>query len=148
MRSLYSISLVIGFVLFFGGDNGSSASAKTIEAGDTSTSWNGSGEVQDLVDGHQLINGKVQGMIISRHKTSDGKLVVHTSKLVCPVRVDQKRSADYMMLEGLCTMVAHEGKDIGFGQLEMRGNPEGVQGGVHVHRRIGRIHRHVGIHPF
>lgn len=122
MRSVHSIFVVIGFVLFFGGDNGSSALAKTVEAGDTSTSWNGSGEVVDLVDGHQVINAKVQGMIIARHKTTDSKMVVHTSKLVCPVRVDQKRSDDYMMIEGLCTMMAHEGRDIGFAHWKCVGS--------------------------
>ena len=113
MRSAFYITLMIGLVLFLGIGNGSSALAKTVEAGDTSTSWNGSGEVQDLVDGHQLINGKVQGMVITRHKNK-GKMVVHMSKLVCPVRVDQKRSDDYMRIEGLCTLIAREGKDIGF----------------------------------
>ena len=57
MRNEYFIFFVIGLALFVGVGNGSSAFAKTVEAGDTSTSWNGSGEVQDLVDGHQLING-------------------------------------------------------------------------------------------
>ena len=93
--------------------NGSSAYAKTVEAGDSSSSWNGTGEFLELGNGEQVVNGIVKGMLISRHKDG-GKMIVHSSKLSCPVRVNLNRNKDYQAIEGLCTIIAHEGKDIAY----------------------------------
>ncbi|HWG95820.1 MAG TPA: hypothetical protein VN647_01950, partial [Nitrospira sp.] len=65
--------------------NGSSAHAKTVESGDSSSSWIGTGEFLELGNGEQVVNGIVKGVLISRHKDG-GKMIVHSSKLACPVR--------------------------------------------------------------
>ena len=49
-------------------------------------------------------------------------MVVHSSKLTCPVRVNLNRNKDSQAIEGLCTMVAHEGKDVGYGHWKCAGN--------------------------
>ena len=69
MRSIYYFVIVIGIVLALGESDGSLAYAKTVEAGESNSSWNGSGEVQELGDGEQVINGIVKGVLISRHKS-------------------------------------------------------------------------------
>ncbi len=124
--SLYFVG-VIGIVLALGASTGSLADAKTIEAGDSSSSWNGTGEIQNLGNGDQVINGIVKGVLISRHK-SEGKTTVHSSKLACPVRVNQNRKKDYQAIEGLCTIVAHEGKDVAYAHWKCVGNLKECEG--------------------
>lgn len=64
------------------------ASAKTVEAGDVSTSWIGTGETHDLPDEGQVINATVKGALIVRHfKGESEKKHVHTAELVCWIRV-------------------------------------------------------------
>ena len=101
--------------------NGASAHAKTVESGDSSLSWNGTGEIQELGNVEQVINGIVKGMVIARHKDG-GKLIVHSSKLVCPVRVNLNKKNDSQAIEGLCTVIAHEGKDVGYAHWKCVGN--------------------------
>jgi hypothetical protein len=101
--------------------NSSLAYAKTVEAGESNSSWNGSGEVQDLVDGEQVINGTLKGVLIARHK-AESKTTVHSSRLVCPVRVNLNRKKDSQAIEGLCTIVAHEGKDVAYAHWKCIGN--------------------------
>jgi hypothetical protein len=107
--------------------NGSSAYAKTVEAGDASLSWNGTGKIQELGNEEQVINGIVEGMVISRHKHG-GNLIVHSSKLVCPVRVNLNKKNDSQAIEGLCTVIAHEGKDVGYAHWKCVGNLKECQG--------------------
>ncbi|HMS86078.1 MAG TPA: hypothetical protein PKD12_20760 [Nitrospira sp.] len=121
MRSFYYLVSMVGMVLLIGYGNGPLADAKTVEAGDSSSSWNGTGEFLELGNGEQVVNGIVKGVLISRHKDG-GKMVVHSSKLMCPVRVTLNRSKDAQAIEGLCTMVAHEGKDVGYGHWKCAGN--------------------------
>lgn len=121
MRSSFFVAGVIGIVLALGQMTASSADAKTVDAGDSSSSWNGTGEFLELGNGDQVVNGVVKGVLISRHK--DGaKMVVHSSKLTCPVRVNLNRNKDSQAIEGLCTIVAHEGKDIGYAHWKCAGN--------------------------
>lgn len=101
--------------------NGSSAYAKTVEAGDSSSSWIGTGEFLELGNGEQVVNGIVKGVMIARHKDA-GKMIVHSSNLSCPVRVNLNRKKDVQAIEGLCTIVAHEGKDIGFAHWKCSGS--------------------------
>ena len=98
-----------------------SASAKTVEAGDSSSSWIGTGEFLELGNGEQVVNGIVKGVLIARHKEG-GKMIVHSSNLSCPVRVSLNRKKDVQAIEGLCTIVAHEGKDIAFGHWKCSGS--------------------------
>jgi hypothetical protein len=120
MRSIYYFVIVIGIVFALGESDGSLASAKTIEAGDSNSSWNGTGEVQILGNGDEVINGMVKGVMIARHK-GDAKTVVHSSRLVCPVRVNLNRKNNSGAMAGLCTIVAHEGKDVAYGQWKCAG---------------------------
>ena len=121
MRSFSYLACVIGMVLFLGQGSGSTASAKTVEAGESTSSWNGTGEFVELGNGEQVVNALVKGVLISRHKDG-GKMMVHSSKLICPVRVNLNRNKDYQAIEGLCTIVAHEGKDVAYGHLKCTGN--------------------------
>lgn len=127
MRSIYYVVIVIGIVLALGESNGSMAYAKTFEAGESNSSWNGTGEVQDLGNGEQVINGIVKGVMIARHK-GEAKTVVHSSRLVCSMRVNLNRKNDYGAMVGLCTIVAHEGKDVAYGQWKCVGTLKACEG--------------------
>lgn len=111
---------ILGLVLIVGPRDGLHAFAKTVEAGDSSSSWNGTGEFLELGNGEQVVNGIVKGVLISRHK-DQGKLIVHSSRLACPVRVNMNRKKDAQAIEGLCTIVAHEGKDIAYANWKCEG---------------------------
>lgn len=127
MRVVYCFMFIIAVGASVVTINGSLAYAKTVEAGDSSSSWNGTGEVLDLGDGDQVINGIVKGVLISRHK-GEGKLIVHSSKLACPVRVNLNRKNDAQTIEGLCTIVAHEGKDIAYARWKCVGTLKECEG--------------------
>ena len=107
--------------------NGSSAHAKTVESGDSSSSWIGTGEFLELGNGGQVVNGIVKGVLIARHKDG-GKLIVHSSKLSCPVRVNLNRTKDFQVIEGLCTIMAHEDKDIAFAHWKCSGSLKECEG--------------------
>lgn len=49
-------------------------------------------------------------------------MIVHSSRLTCPIRVNLNRNKDYQAIEGLCTVVAHEGKDVGYAHWKCTGN--------------------------
>jgi len=51
MRDSIYLTCAIGIILLLGQSTGSSAYAKTIEAGDSSSSWNGTGEFLELGNG-------------------------------------------------------------------------------------------------
>lgn len=121
MRVVLHFIFVIGIGVSAFLINASSTYAKTVEAGESSSSWSGSGEFLELGNGDQVVNGIVKGVLISRHKDG-GKMIVHSSKLTCPVRVNLNRNKDYQAIEGLCTIVAHEGKDIGYAHWKCAGN--------------------------
>lgn len=120
-RINYVLLCVLGMALFLGQGTGSLGHAKTVESGDSSSSWTGTGEFMELGSGDQVVNGIVKGVLISRHKDG-GKMIVHSSRLACPIRVSLNRSKDYQAMEGLCTIVAHEGKDVGYGHWKCVGN--------------------------
>ena len=127
MRSIYYFVIMIGIVLALGESTGSIAYAKTVEAGESNSSWNGTGEIQELGNGDQIINGTLKGVLIARHK-AEGKMTVHSSKLVCPVRVNLNRKKDYQAVDGLCTIVAHEGKDVAYANWKCVGNLKECEG--------------------
>lgn len=121
MRSIYYFAIMVGIVFALGEGTGPMAYAKTVEAGEASSSWNGTGEFLELGNGEQVVNASVKGVLISRHKDG-GKMIVHSSKLTCLTRVNLNRNKDYQSIEGLCTVVAHEGKDVAYGRLKCAGN--------------------------
>ncbi|MBS0181116.1 MAG: hypothetical protein JSS39_01830 [Nitrospira sp.] len=127
MKNSLFIAGVIGIVLTLGHVTASSVDAKIVDAGDSSSSWIGTGEFMELGNGGQVVNGIVKGVLIARHKDA-GKMIVHSSKLTCPVRVNLNRTKDSQAIEGLCTLVAHEGKDIAFAHWKCSGNLKECEG--------------------
>ncbi|MGQ0555111.1 MAG: hypothetical protein ACT4PN_04110 [Nitrospiraceae bacterium] len=67
MRAVLHFIFVIGVSTFL--ISASSAYAKTVESGDSSSSWNGTGEFLELGNGEQVVNGIVKGVLISRQRT-------------------------------------------------------------------------------
>ncbi len=114
MRIIHYFIVVMGLVVGLAGSNNSLVSAKTLEAGYASTSWMGIGEVHDLPDGGQVINAIVKGVMIVRHSNGEVGGIVHTAQLECPIRVTLNKADDHRGYFGLCTILAHEGKDVGY----------------------------------
>jgi hypothetical protein len=124
--SYFMVSIAIG--MFLGTDIGSRASAKTVEAGDASTSWIGTGEIYDLADEGQVIHAIVKGVLIVRHFKGEIGRTVHTSKLVCPIRVTVNARNNHRTQLGLCTIIAHGGKDVAYGQWKCDGDLNECEG--------------------
>ncbi|MFO0698256.1 MAG: hypothetical protein U0236_03425 [Nitrospira sp.] len=121
MRTIWKYTLMLGALLIGIGSN-ASASTKILEAGYASTSWIGSGEVHDLGEAGQVINAIVKGVMVVRHSNGAVGGIVHTAQLECPIRVTvNKKDTDRTYL-GLCTIFAHEGKDIGFAEWRCAGD--------------------------
>ena len=129
MRNLNYVLYAIGMVFLLGQGAGASASAKTVEAGDVSTSWIGTGETHDLPDGGQVIHATVKGALIVRHfKGESEKKHVHTAELMCSIRVTVNAKQNQRGESGLCTVFAHAGKDIGYGQWKCDGGLSECEG--------------------
>lgn len=118
------MSLVVGLV----GHNSSLASANTLEAGYASTSWMGNGEVHNLPDGAQVINAIVKGVMVVRHSNGAVGGIVHTAQLECPIRVTLEKKDIHRTYLGLCTIFAHEGKDIGYAEWRCAGDAKECEG--------------------
>lgn len=121
MKIIYCFLIMMGLVVGLIGANVSPASAKTLEAGYASTSWMGSGEVRDLPDGRQVINAIVKGVMIVRHSNGAVGGIVHTAQLECSIRVTLNRADNHRAYFGLCTILAHEGKDVGYAEWKCAG---------------------------
>ncbi|MGC4098240.1 MAG: hypothetical protein QM706_14090 [Nitrospira sp.] len=105
------------------------ASAKTVEVGDVSTSWIGTGELHDLPDEGQVIHATVKGALIVRHfKGENEKKHVHTAELICSIRVTMNVKQNQRGQIGLCTVFAHAGKDVGYGQWKCDGGLNECEG--------------------
>lgn len=127
MRIIRYGLLVCG-VFFIGIGSDSSVSAKTLDAGYASTSWLGSGEVHDLGDAGQVINAIVKGVMIVRHSHGAESRIVHTAQLECPIRVTLDKKDTQRAYLGLCTIFAHEGKDIGYAEWRCSGDARECEG--------------------
>ncbi len=127
MRIICYCMLVFG-VLFLVIHSESSASAKTLDAGYASTSWLGSGEVHDLGDAGQVINAIVKGVMVVRHSQGAENRIVHTAQLECPIRVTLDKKDTQRTYLGLCTIFAHEGKDIGYAEWRCSGDARECEG--------------------
>lgn len=122
MRLAKYLAVLISVVTSVAVGGGSSASAKTVEAGDASTSWMGTGEVHDLGEGRLVINGTVKGVMFIRHSKGAVRGAIHAAKLECPVRVDIDDKNNRSESLGICTIIAHEGKDVGYAQWKCAGS--------------------------
>ena len=126
MRTLSCLMVGITIGVFMG--ISPLASAKTIEAGDVSTSWIGTGEIHDLPDEGQVIHAIVKGALIVRHFKGESEKHVHTAQLVCAIRVTVSTKNDQRTQLGLCTVIAHGGKDVGYGQWKCDGGLSECEG--------------------
>ncbi len=122
MRIKHYLMLLIGIAVLLGPGEGIVVLAKTIEQGYSSTSWMGNGEVHDLPDGGQVINAIVKGVMIVRHSNGAVGGIVHTAQLECPIRVTLSTKDNHRTYLGLCTILAHEGKDVGYAEWKCDGN--------------------------
>ncbi|HSA86219.1 MAG TPA: hypothetical protein VLE46_08550 [Nitrospira sp.] len=122
MSIIYYFIAVMGLVVGLAGTHDSLVSAKSLEAGYVSTSWMGSGEVHDLPDGEQVINAIVKGVMIVRHSNGAVGGIVHTAQLECPIRVTLSTKNNHRTYLGLCTILAHEGKDVGYAEWKCSGD--------------------------
>lgn len=104
------------------------AQAKTIEAGNALVSWYGTGEATVLGEGQTLFTEVVKGMLFIRHYEGSVRGPIHAAKLYCPTRIilDQKRNA--VEITGLCTLTAHEGKDVAYAEWKCSGKLDECQG--------------------
>jgi hypothetical protein len=127
MRRGYFLISVLAIVIAVGTATPSSTCAKTLEAGDASTSWIGTGDIYALPDGGQVISAVVQGVMIVRHFEGKSSGTVHTAKLVCPVRAVLNANDDQRILRGLCTIIAH-GKDVAYAEWKCDGNKTECEG--------------------
>ena len=122
MRIISYVIVVMGLVTYLLGSDGSLAAAKTLEGGYASTSWIGSGEVREFGGGEQVINAIVKGVMIVRHSNGAIGGIVHTAQLECPIRVTLSNKHKHRTYFGLCTVVAHEGKDVGYAEWRCAGD--------------------------
>ncbi|MGE0643626.1 MAG: hypothetical protein AB7P24_08150 [Nitrospira sp.] len=122
MKIIYRFPIWIALVVGLVGGDVSLASAKTLEAGYASTSWMSSGEVRDLLDGGRVINAIVKGVMIVRHSNGAVGGIVHTAQLECPIRVTLSAKDNHRTYLGLCTVLAHEGKDVAYAEWKCDGN--------------------------
>ena len=127
MRIVYYIMSVMMIVVAIGAGDGSLVSAKTFEAGHASTSWIGSGEIHDLPDGGQVINAIVKGKMLVRHSKDAVGGIIHTANLECPIRVTLNKNNHRTYL-GLCTILAHGGKDLAYAQWKCEGDLDECEG--------------------
>lgn len=128
MRIIHYVVVVMGVVVGFDGNSSSLVAAKTLEAGYASTSWIGSGEVHDLPGGGQVINAIVKGVMIVRHSNGAVGGIVHTAQLECPIRVTLSQANHQRAYFGLCTILAHEGKDVGYAEWKCAGGSMDCEG--------------------
>jgi hypothetical protein len=127
MRTIGYYILMLGAFLI-GIGSSASADAEALEAGYASTSWIGSGEVHELGDAGQVINAIVKGVMVVRHSNGAIGGVVHTAQLECPIRVTLEKKDTQRTYLGLCTIFAHEGKDIGYAEWRCSGDARECEG--------------------
>lgn len=103
------------------------AEAKTIEAGEATASWNGTGAIQDLGDGNRVFTGAITGTMFIRHPEGSGHARIHAAKIDCQtvVRITENKEERQ---SALCVMTAHEGKDIAYGEMRCVGKKDDCRG--------------------
>lgn len=103
------------------------AEAKTIEAGEATASWNGTGAIQDLGDGDRVFTGAITGTMFIRHPEGSGHARIHAAKIDCQtvVRITENKEERQ---SALCVMTAHEGKDIAYGEMRCVGKKDDCRG--------------------
>ena len=92
------------------------------------TSWMGKGEVIDVGEGRVVISGTLKGVMFARHQKGAVRGPTHAAKLECPVRVDLDKKNNRREIVGICTIVAHEGKDAAYAQFKCAGGLDECEG--------------------
>jgi hypothetical protein len=128
MRSLCSFLVVSAIVIGVGAGNGSLASAKTVEAGNASTSWIGTGEIHDVGDEGQVLHGVVHGVMIIRHAKADTRTTVHTAPIVCSVLATVDTTKNRRTQRAMCSVITHDTKDVAFAQFTCEGDLNECEG--------------------
>jgi hypothetical protein len=103
------------------------ADAKTIEAGEATSSWNGKGEVNDLEDGVRIFSGLITGTMFIRHPEGAGHARIHAAKIDCQTIVRLSEDKEERQ-SALCVMTAHEGKDVAYGEMRCVGKKDDCRG--------------------
>ncbi len=122
MRIVFHFIFAMAMVITIGVGNATSASAKTVEAGDASNSWIGTGEIHDLENGSQVIHGVVNGVMIIRHFKGEEAKTIHTAPITCSYLVTGNAQKNRRAQRGLCTVIAHGGKDVAYGRFQCEGD--------------------------
>ena len=149
MRAMfnYLVVVIVGLILISLG-SGPSASARTVEAGDAMTSWIGTGDVHELGEGNVVINGTLRGVMFVRHYQGAVRGPIHAAKLQCQVRVSTETKNDHRESVGICTIIAHEGKDIAYAQWKCAGKLEECEGDFTFTGGAGGLSGIAGTTPF
>lgn len=103
------------------------AEAKTIEAGEATASWNGTGLIQDLGDGGRVFTGAITGTMFIRHPEGGGHSRIHAAKIDCQTVVHITENTEERQ-SALCMMTAHEGKDVAYGEMRCTGKKDDCRG--------------------
>lgn len=114
--------LVMSMGLFCG------AEAKTIKAGHATVSWKGKGVILDLGDGYRVFSGTISGTLFVKHlPESSAPAQIHAAKLDCQAifRISENEEEKHT---ALCIMVAHEGKDLAYGEIRCVGKKDECKG--------------------
>lgn len=59
-----------------------SSGATTIEAGEATASWNGTGVIEDLENGDRLFSGSITGTMFIRHPEGTAHARIHADKTI------------------------------------------------------------------
>jgi hypothetical protein len=103
------------------------AESKTVEAGDATVSWNGTGVIDDLGFGERVFTGTMTGTMFIRHPEGSGHALIHAAKIDCQavIRFSENREEHQT---ALCIMTAHEGKDVAHGEMRCAGKKDDCRG--------------------
>ena len=107
--------LVMSMGLFCG------AEAKTIEAGHGTVTWTGQGVVYDLGNGDRIFSGTITGTLIVKHlPEGSAPAEIHKSKMDCQ-GIFHISETEEGPRTGICTIRAHEDKDIAYVEIRCAG---------------------------
>jgi len=97
------------------------AEAKTIDAGHGTVSWTGQGVIDDLGDGDRVFRGAITGTLLVKHlPEGSAQAQIHQSTMECQAILHVSENKDGPKT-GVCTIKAHEGKDIAYVEIRCAG---------------------------
>ena len=126
MHILHIVSLILTMAFPF------SALAKTVEAGDATTRWIGKGIIDDHGDGERIFMGQITGTLFVRHPSdkqpNKQRAEIHAALVHCQTvaRLNPQKDEEQ---RALCSMTAHEGRDIAYSAMRCQGPKDACRGG-------------------